>query len=99
MKVASNSIFTKYELTEDEVLNAHIYTDLQVAGIQNLLADAAEDLVNIPLDVDDSSVDGKNKRAFTQGMVQAYKYLLETHQANKEMLTAIQTQLSQSQGE
>lgn len=99
MRVSQNSIFTKYELTEDETLNAHIFTDLQVAAIQNLLAEAAEDLVNIPLEVDDSTPEGRNKRAYTQGMVAAYKYLLEVHDANKTMLNALQNPNSQDQGE
>lgn len=98
MKVDTSSPFVRYELSEEELISAHILTDLQVAGMKNLLSDAVEDLISIPLELDDESPEGKNKRAYTQGMVAAYKYILDVHAANLDTLQKIQSQQA-DQGE
>lgn len=100
MKVDTNSEFIKYELSEDEALTSCVLSDLNKANIQNLVADTASDLLNIPLHISDESVEGKNKRAFTQGMLHAYKHLLELNTKAREAILEIeQSQNQNSQGE
>lgn len=95
------SPFIKYVLDDDEVINSHLLSELQIAGIRNELADAVSDLINIPLAVSDSSEEGRNKRAYTQGQVDAYLHILELHEfARAELSKELnQSQNIESQGE
>lgn len=97
MKPDLSSPFLKYQLSEDEELTCHVLSDLNLAGIQNLLADTASDLLNIPLHVSDSSEEGRNKRAYTQGMLDAYRHLLNTHWKTLETIKEIEALQQHSQ--
>ena len=99
MKPDMSSPFISYVLEDEEALMAHILSDLQLAGIKNLISAAVSDLINVPLHVDDNSEGGKNKRAYTQGQVEAYMHLIELHNSCKAELQIIQNQNSQAQGE
>lgn len=81
MQIAKLSSFISYELTQAEHNAAYTYNEAQLAGIQNQLAAAAEDLLKAQLSEDDTSVEAIKKRAYTQGMLYAYKYLLSLHDA------------------
>lgn len=99
MKVDLNSPYIKYELDDNELLTSQVLSDLNIAGIQNLIASTAEDLLNIPLNLSDVSEEGKNKRAFTQGMLLAYKHILELHNNAKALILEIERSHKPDQGE
>jgi hypothetical protein len=79
MKASTLSSFVAYDLTPVEEKSAYTYNEAQLAGIQNVLAGAAEELVKAPLDEDDTSVPGIKRRAYLQGQISAMKYLLSLH--------------------
>lgn len=79
MKVSTLSSFTAYDLTPIEERSAYTYNDAQLAGIQNVLSSAAEELVKIPLSEDDSTIPAIKRRSYLQGQVEALKYLLSLH--------------------
>lgn len=87
MKPSLKSSFIAYELEEKEQLAAYNFTSLQLAGIQNLLAAAAEEIINPPLDMDDESLPAIKKRAYLQGQVAILKHLLEMHEAFSQLPT------------
>lgn len=79
MHIAKFSSFVSFELTPVEHISAYTYNEAQLAGIQNQLAAAAEDFLKLSLSEDDTSISSIKKRAYTQGMINAYKYLLSMH--------------------
>jgi hypothetical protein len=94
MRVDTGSPFVGYVLEEDEILPSLILSELQLAGMKNLLAGAVSDLLSIPLDLDDGSAEGRNKRAYTQGQIAAYKFIIDQHHAALDesiRLTNLQT--------
>lgn len=79
MIVNSRSTFIAYELTDAETKSAYTYNEAQRAGIQNQIALDAEEILRIPLDVDDTDVADIKRRAFLRGKIAFGKYLLELH--------------------
>lgn len=79
MRIAKLSSFVSYDLTEVEQRSAYTYNEAQLAGIQNQLAAAAEELLRAPVEVDDTSIEGIKKRAYLQGQIALAKFLLELH--------------------
>lgn len=79
MKISALSSFVAYDLTAIEERSAYTYNEAQLAGIQNVLAGAAEELLKVPLEEDDTSVPGIKRRAYLQGQISALKYLLSLH--------------------
>lgn len=79
MKASDLSSFIAYDLTAIEEKSAYTYNEAQLAGIQNVLSGAAEELVKAPLDEDDTSIPGIKRRAYLQGQIAALKYLLSLH--------------------
>ena len=76
MKASILSSFLAFELTPEEELQAFDYNDLQVAGIQNMIAASAEDILKTTLEVDQLSLDAQKKLAYTRGQMDILKYLL-----------------------
>lgn len=81
MTPSTTSSFLTYSLEALELQSAYTYSDLQMAGIQNQIAAAAEEILKIPLDVDDSAVQHAKRRAYLQGQIDALKHLLSLHTA------------------
>lgn len=76
MKASILSSFLAFELTPEEELQAFDYNDLQVAGIQNMIAASAEDILKTTLEVDQLSLDAQKKLSYTRGQMDILKYLL-----------------------
>lgn len=76
MKASILSSFISFELTPEEEIAAFSFNDCQVAGIQNQVAAKAEELVQMHLEIDQQSLDGQKKLAYTKGYIEAMKYLL-----------------------
>lgn len=76
MKACVMSSFVAFELTPEEENAAYSYNDCQVAGIQNMIAAAAEDIVRISLSVDELSLEEQKKLAYTRGQIAILKTLL-----------------------
>lgn len=76
MRADLQSSFLAFELSTEEELLAYSYTDVQVAGIQNLIAAAAEDILRITLDTDQLSLEAQKKLAYTKGQMDILKCIL-----------------------
>lgn len=76
MKASILSSFVAFDLTPEEEKAAFTYNDCQIAGIQNLIAAAAEDIVRISLEVDELSLEEQKKLAYTRGQIGILKTLL-----------------------
>lgn len=79
MNISKFSSFTAYELTPQEERAAFTYNDAQLAGIQNTLSAAAEELIKIPLGEDDMTIQAIKRRSYLQGQIEVLRYLLVTH--------------------
>jgi lipopolysaccharide export system protein LptA len=76
MKPSKMSSFIAFDLLPEEELQAFTYNDLQVAGIQNLISAAAEEIVSVALEADQLSLDAQKKLAYTKGQIDILKTLL-----------------------
>ncbi|HXQ39332.1 MAG TPA: hypothetical protein VN843_35355 [Anaerolineales bacterium] len=70
------SSFIAFELNTDEEREAYRYNDLQIAGIQNLIAAGAEELVQALITNDRNSLEEQVKLAYTKGQIDILKNLL-----------------------
>lgn len=70
------SSFISFELTPEEEREGCRFNDNQVAVIQNLIASNAEDLVNLLITSDRSSLEEQVKLAHTKGQIEILKFLL-----------------------
>lgn len=84
MTPSTRSSFLGYEMSEEEIKQAYSYSELQRAGIQNLIADAAEELLTAPLSENDTDIVAIKRRALLQGQIGILKYLLELHETTKD---------------
>ena len=91
MRVDIKSSFVAFELTMAEEVEAYTYNDSQIAGIQNLIASAAEDIIRISLTSDELSLEAQKKLSYTRGQIDVLKLLLaradvirETQQAERD---------------
>jgi hypothetical protein len=92
MKAAKLSSFHCFELTTEEEIQAYTYNDCQVAGIQNLIAAAAEEIVSVALEADQLSLEAQKKLAYTKGQIDILKTLLARADVIAETLAAAQDQ-------
>lgn len=92
MQIDQNSPFLSYELTAQEEIAAYTYTELQLIGIKNQIALAAQDVLNPPLNIDDTDITEIKKKAMLRGEIEALTQLLNKH-------AAIQFQLSEQSNE
>lgn len=86
MKPSTSSAFLKYDLDPQEVLAAYTYSDMQVAGIQNQISEAAEAILKLPLSEDDTQIANIKRRAYLQGQLEILRYLLSLHQTFSQQL-------------
>ena len=84
MNPAQLSSFISFDLNAEEELLAYEFSDVQIAGIQNLLAAAAEDLIKVALEAADLSLEGAKKLAYTKGQVDSLRHLLVMADVIKE---------------
>lgn len=71
--------FARVDLTPEEERQAYSFTQLQLAGIQNLISEAAEDLLRQPLDEDDITIPSIKRRAFLRGQIAVLRHLQALH--------------------
>lgn len=76
MNIAPLSSFIAYELTPEEEIQAFTYSDMQTAGIQNLISAAAEEIVSVALTEDQLSLESQKKLAYTKGQIEILKLIL-----------------------
>jgi len=80
------SSFIAFKLTPEEEVQAYNYNDLQLAGIQNLVAAAAEEILQVTLEVNQLDLDAQKKLAYTKGQLDILKTLLARSDVIKEQL-------------
>lgn len=90
MKAAAMSSFISFELSPQEEIEAYKYNDCQIAGIQNLIAAAAEEIVSISINSDQLSLEEQKKLAYTKGQIAILKTLLSRADVIKEAIEAAQ---------
>lgn len=73
------SSFIAYELDGNEQLQAYTYSVAQRAGIQNLIAAAAEEALAIQLSQDELTVEAIKRRSYLQGQIDILQHLLKLH--------------------
>lgn len=78
-QIRSDSLFTTYLLTEAEQLTAKELSPETKMYVQNLLAEAARDKVALALDPE-SHVTNVQKEAYYRGQMEAYMFLLASHE-------------------
>lgn len=81
-KVKSDSIYTTYDLSPQEVLQGQILTPLQKAVLQNQLAAFAEDKINLIFSVaagesELAKINYVQREAEILGQINLIRYLLE----------------------
>lgn len=79
MTPSTDSSFLAFELEPHEMAAAYTFSPLQAVGIQNLIAAAAEEVLAIQLDADETSIPMLKRRAYLQGQVAILKHLLKLH--------------------
>lgn len=70
------SSFIAFQLTPEEEREAYKYNDAQIAGIQNLISAAAEDLVQTLITNDRNTLEEQVKLAYTKGQIDILKNIL-----------------------
>lgn len=78
------SSFISFDLNKEEELLAYSFNDCQIAGIQNLLSSAAEEIIKVVMETDELSLEGAKKLAYTKGQIDILKYLLAMADSIKE---------------
>lgn len=71
----TNSSFLRYDLTPEELLVGSILTTLHIQCIQNQIAEAAEQRINIRIDPQ-NPLASLQEEAELQGRILALKYLI-----------------------
>lgn len=92
MKASINSSFISFELTTEEEIEAFKYSDAQIAGIQNYIAAAAEELVQALVTNDRNSLEEQVRLAYTKGQIDILKTLLARSDAIADELAYKQAQ-------
>lgn len=92
MKARIESSFISFELTTDEEREAFKYNDNQVAGIQNYIAAAAEELVQALITNDRNSLEEQVRLAYTKGQIDILKTLLARSDAIAEEIAFVEAQ-------
>lgn len=81
------NIFTSYELTEAEQLEATVFSDLQIKYLLTLRAEAAVAKNELVLDPDKIG-DYVQQESYQTGKIEILSYLLAAHDASIEALNA-----------
>lgn len=82
---STESSFLSFSMEPVELSAAYTYSAVQIAGIRNLIAAAAEEVLRIPLDADDGEVAHGKRRAYLQGQIAILKHLLQQHDAYTQL--------------
>jgi hypothetical protein len=88
MPKRSDTIYDTYEFSEEEIPNAFIFNELQYKHIQTELAIAAQEKALLAYDPDSPNADDKfiRESEYIRGKMEAYLYLLATHDTTREQL-------------
>jgi tRNA G18 (ribose-2'-O)-methylase SpoU len=78
-KIDPTSTFLKYELNDDEKRIAHLFTQENIYGIKNLIAQAAEEKITLKFDPD-KVMAFVQREAELQGQINILNYLLQLHE-------------------
>jgi len=78
------TVFTAYEFTEREQLEATVFSELQLKFLLTLRAEAAQEKNNIALDPAAVSAYLQDE-AYYRGKIDLLSYLLEAHDASMEV--------------
>lgn len=97
MIVDMKSSFVAFSLTLQEEVDAYTYNDQQIAGIQNLIAAGAEEIVSVALTEDQLSLEAQKKLAYTKGQIDILKLLLSRADVVREAQEAAQQNQEDSQ--
>lgn len=98
MKLLGTSSFAAFELTPEEEIEGYTFNEMNTAVIQNLISDAAEEILEIRLDGRLADPEEQHKLAFTSGQISILKFLLSNSTVLKEQLaTARASQSNQTQ--
>lgn len=84
-KLKANS-FTSYDLSDEEVLQGSIFTNLQLQVLQNHLSSYAEEKVNLEYDPEHHD-EFIRAEARLKASVELLTYLMETSEASLEIIT------------
>lgn len=79
MTPSIGSSFLAFELEPHEQKQAYTFSALQAIGIQNLIADAAEEALAIQLNSDDLTIEMLKRRSYLQGQIAILRHLLKLH--------------------
>lgn len=82
MPQVSLTSLTRFVLTEEESVTGHILTSLNLAVIQNLIADASESKINLEYDPL-NPVKFAQDEAFLSGQLKTLRYLQEMHEESQ----------------
>lgn len=74
---------TRLALTEEESVAGHTLTSLNLAVIQNLIADASESKINLEYDPV-NPIKFAQDEAFIQGQLKILRYLQQMHEESQE---------------
>lgn len=74
---------TRLLLTEEESVTGHILTSLNLAVIQNLIADASESKINLEYDPS-NPVKFAQDEAFIHGQLKILRYIQQMHEESQE---------------
>jgi len=85
--------FFAWELSTQEEKDGSIFTDLQFKRLQNLQCEAAEEMLNLELDLKDPGVFA-TRHAFLSGKVQFAQQLIDSHM---DLIIQINTSLSEKE--
>ena len=88
MQIEPTSL-TKLKLTETEQLAGGVLTSLNLAVLQNLLADASESRLNLEFDPT-NTVKFAQDEAFIQGQIKILRYLIDLHNESQEHYLRLQ---------
>jgi len=84
-QVAASS-FTRYELPEPEILSGTILSHLNIAVIQNMRCDIAEQKLNLPF-TPNNVLDYAQQSSYLQGQLDILLHLIDSSLFTQQQLT------------
>lgn len=96
MQISTSSSFTAYELTEQEQRSGYTFNEANRAVIQNLISAAAEEFVAVGMQctTKELSIEERLRVSHLQGQVHILRHLLQSADATKEEVEAMQAKLN-----
>ena len=85
---------TRLVLNEQESVAGHTFNSLNLAVLQNLIADSSETKINLEYDPT-NPVKFAQDEAFIQGQLKILRYLIQMHEESQESYMRIKSSSSQ----